>query len=77
MLKTMFYIKNVPVWERVLRITIGLALVLYVLFGQPAMFMSVLSLSSAAFVVLTGFFGVVPHVRPCRAKNQILKMRNP
>lgn len=60
MLKTMFYIKNVPVWERVLRIMIGLGLVLYVLFGQPAMFVSILSLSTAAFVVLTGFFGWCP-----------------
>jgi hypothetical protein len=60
MLKTMFYIKNVPVWERVLRITIGLGLVLYVLLGQPAMFISGLSLFSAAFVVLTGFFGWCP-----------------
>jgi hypothetical protein len=60
MLKTMFYIKNVPVWERVLRITIGLGLVLFVLFGHPAMSISILSLSSATFVVLTGFFGWCP-----------------
>ena len=60
MLKTMFYIKNVPVWERVLRMTIGLMLTVYVLFEHPPMFISVVSLASAVFVVVTGFLGWCP-----------------
>jgi len=60
MLKTMFYTKNVPVWERVLRITLGLGLTLYVILGQPSMFISVISIASAVFVVVTGFVGWCP-----------------
>jgi hypothetical protein len=60
MLKTIFYIKNVPVWERVLRVGLGLALVLYVLFGHPSVLVSVLSLAGAVFVVVTGFLGWCP-----------------
>jgi hypothetical protein len=58
--KTMFYIKNVPVWERLIRASIGLGLIVYVLLGNPSMFLSILSLASAAFVIVTGFFGWCP-----------------
>jgi hypothetical protein len=60
MFKTMFYIKNVPVWERLIRAGIGIALIAYVLLGQPSMLISALSLFSAAFVIVTGFWGWCP-----------------
>ena len=60
MLKTMFYTKNVPVWERTLRIILGLGLTLYVILGQPSMLISAISLASAVFIVVTGFVGWCP-----------------
>ena len=60
MLKTMFYVKNVPVWERILRIALGVALTLYVIIATPAMLITVLSLFTAVFVVVTGFVGWCP-----------------
>lgn len=60
MLKTMFYIKNVPVWERILRVVLGLALVAYVAFGNPTVLLTILSLASAVFVIVTGFVGWCP-----------------
>ena len=60
MFKTMFYIKNVPVWERIIRAGVGIALIAYILLGHPSMFISTLSLASAAFVIVTGFFGWCP-----------------
>ena len=60
MLKTMFYIKNVPVWERILRVALGVALTLYVIIAGPAMLISIIALSTAVFVVVTGFVGWCP-----------------
>ena len=56
----MFYIKNVPVWERVLRVALGLTLTLYLIFGHPTSSLMILSIVSAAFVVITGFVGWCP-----------------
>lgn len=56
----MFYNKNVPVWERVLRVTLGLGLTLYVILGLPSMLISVISIASAVFVIVTGFIGWCP-----------------
>ena len=55
----MFYVKNVPVWERMLRVAIGAALVLYALFalnGTPTWVL----IASAAGLVLSGLFGFCP-----------------
>jgi uncharacterized membrane protein HdeD (DUF308 family) len=60
MFKTMFYIKNVPIWERTLRVALGLILTLYVIFGHPASSVIILSLVSAVFVIVTGFIGWCP-----------------
>ena len=60
MFKTMFYIKNVPVWERIFRVALGLILTLYVIFGHPASSVTILSLASAVFVIVTGFIGWCP-----------------
>lgn len=61
----MFYPKNVPNIERVLRIGLGIAMIALALFGAPlvgelsALAIGVL-LFSAVFVMLTGFIGWCP-----------------
>ena len=60
MFKTMFYIKNVPIWERILRAIIGIVLIGYSVLGHPSLLVSGLSISSAAFVIVTGFLGWCP-----------------
>ncbi len=61
----MVYPKNVPVWERVIRITLGLVLVGIALWGQPLLgamspIVIGLLLVSAVFVAITGFVGWCP-----------------
>ncbi len=55
----MLYVKNVPVWERLLRAIVAMALAAYAVlnFGGA---MSWLLLASAASLVLTGVFGFCP-----------------
>ena len=60
MFKTMFYIKNVPMAERILRAIIGIGLIGYVIFAHPTLLISTISLASAAFVIVTGFLGWCP-----------------
>lgn len=55
----MFYTKNVPVWERVLRFVIGAALVAYALLAANGAVTWAL-IASAAGLVLTGMFGFCP-----------------
>ena len=61
----MFYPKNVPNWERVIRITVGFILVGFALSGQsllghlsPAL--NGIGIISAVLVVATGFVGWCP-----------------
>jgi hypothetical protein len=61
----MLYPKNVPNWERIGRIMVGLVLTVIALWGQP--YLGVMSplvvgllLFSAVFVVVTGFIGWCP-----------------
>lgn len=61
----MFYPKNVPVWERTVRIVIGIVLVIIALadqalFGTPSLLRIVLLIGSAVFLVVTGFIGWCP-----------------
>lgn len=60
MFKTMFYIKNVPMAERILRAIIGIGLIGHVILGHPSMLASAISLASAVFVIVTGFLGWCP-----------------
>ena len=60
MFKTMFYIKNVPVAERIARAITGIALIAYVILGHPTLLITAISLASAAFVIVTGFLGWCP-----------------
>jgi hypothetical protein len=55
----MFYVKNVPVWERVLRVVIGAILVAYALLAVSGAVTWVL-IASAAGLVMSGMFGFCP-----------------
>ena len=57
------YPKNVPNWERIIRIVLGIALLalsIRPLFGIPAVLWTGFLLFNAAFVVITGFYGWCP-----------------
>jgi hypothetical protein len=61
----MFYPKNVPNFERVLRVMVGIILIVLALFGQPLLgevspFGVGLLLFSAVSVMITGFVGWCP-----------------
>lgn len=55
----MFYVKNVPVWERLLRGVAGAALVIYALAALEGT-AAWLSIAAAAGMVLSGLFGFCP-----------------
>lgn len=56
----MLYQKNVPVWERWVRIVIGVALVGYALFGAPSPWALGIVLISAVVLAVTNFVGYCP-----------------
>ncbi len=57
----MFYPKNVPNWERIVRIVLGIALIAIPLllqsFGQIG---AILLIASGVFTIVTGFVGWCP-----------------
>jgi len=55
----MFYIKNVPTWERVLRVIAGLAAVAWAVLAVDGLWGAVAALSAAG-IVLSGLFGFCP-----------------
>jgi hypothetical protein len=55
--KTMLYVKNVPGWERVLRVAVGAAAVSVTTLGGWAGW---LAGASAAGLVMSGLFGFCP-----------------
>lgn len=55
----MFYVKNVPVWERVLRIGGAVALVVYAILNPGSAFSWVL-IGISAGLALSGLFGFCP-----------------
>jgi len=55
----MFYVKNVPTWERVLRVIIGLAAVVWSVLALGG-WLGTLAALSAAGIVLSGLFGFCP-----------------
>jgi len=55
----MFYVKNVPTWERALRVIVGLAVVAWSVLALGGMWGTVLALSAAG-IVLSGLFGFCP-----------------
>jgi antibiotic biosynthesis monooxygenase (ABM) superfamily enzyme len=54
------YRKNLPTWERWLRVILGVALLAYPILAGPPLLLTVLALVSAAVVVVTGFIGFCP-----------------
>jgi hypothetical protein len=56
----MFYRKNLPGWERAMRVVAGLILVAWGLIGLPATPLGYLFAASGAVAILTGFFGFCP-----------------
>jgi hypothetical protein len=55
----MFYVKNVPTWERMLRVVAGLAVVAWSLSALAGLWGTVAALSAAG-IVLSGLFGFCP-----------------
>ena len=56
----MLYRKNLPNWERWLRVIAGMTLVIYGLLGAPSVLIAALALVSAGVVLVTGFVGYCP-----------------
>jgi len=56
----MFYPKNVPNIERIIRIAFGLALTAFALFGTASTPIQLIILASAVVLVATGFIGWCP-----------------
>ena len=56
----MLYRKNLPNWERWLRMIAGMTLVTYGLIGAPSVLIAGLALVSAVVVLVTGFVGYCP-----------------
>lgn len=56
----MFYQKNVPVWERILRVVAGLIVIALTLAFSPSGWLSALIIASAAIFVFFGFVGYCP-----------------
>ncbi|WP_426166833.1 YgaP family membrane protein [Pseudoduganella sp. R-34] len=55
----MFYVKNVPTWERALRVIVGLAVVAWAVLALGGLWGAVVALSAAG-IVLSGLFGFCP-----------------
>ena len=55
----MFYVKNVPTWERVLRVIAGLAVAAWSVLALGGLWGALAALSAAG-IVLSGLFGFCP-----------------
>jgi hypothetical protein len=56
----MFYVKNVPAWERGVRVVAGAAMVVCGLLGLRGQLIGYAIASVGAFTALTGFIGFCP-----------------
>jgi Protein of unknown function (DUF2892) len=56
----MFYTKNLPLWERVLRVVAGLAMLACGLIGLKGLAVGYLVAVSGMITLLTGFVGFCP-----------------
>jgi hypothetical protein len=56
----MFYRKNLPGWERAMRVIGGAMMIGYGLVGMPGAMAGYLIAGSGIMAILTGFFGFCP-----------------
>ncbi len=56
----MFFQKNLPVWERLVRLCLGLLVAVLGYFAAPAPVMAWLGYASGAVLAVTGFIGFCP-----------------
>jgi hypothetical protein len=56
----MLYVKNIPAWERAVRVVAGLAMAACGLFGLKGLAIGYLIAAVGAVTLLTGFVGVCP-----------------
>jgi hypothetical protein len=56
----MFYRKNLPGWERAMRVVAGLVLIAWGWMAFPATMLGYVIMASGATTILTGFFGFCP-----------------
>ena len=56
----MFYRKNLPGWERAMRVIAGIAMIAWGLLGFPGMPLGYVIASGGVVAILTGFFGFCP-----------------
>jgi DUF2892 family protein len=56
----MFYRKNLPGWERALRVIAGIVLIAWGWMTFPATMLGYVIMASGATAILTGFFGFCP-----------------
>jgi hypothetical protein len=56
----MLYVKNVPGWERAVRVVAGLAMIACGLFGLKGLPVGYLIAAVGIFTLLTGFVGFCP-----------------
>ena len=56
----MLYVKNVPAWERAVRVVAGLAMIGCGLLGLKGLAIGYLIAAVGAFTLLTGFVGFCP-----------------
>ena len=68
----MLYIKNLPVWERILRVVVGVVLVGLTLSGIVGTW-GIAIISAAVVLLLTGFIGFCP---ACALAGRRLTKRN-
>jgi len=56
----MFYVKNVPGWERVVRVLAGVLMIACGLIGLAGLLVGYLIAASGVVTILTGFLGFCP-----------------
>jgi hypothetical protein len=56
----MLYVKNVPAWERAVRVVAGLAMIACGFFGLKGLAIGYLIAAVGALTLLTGFVGFCP-----------------
>ncbi|MBI1279436.1 MAG: DUF2892 domain-containing protein [Anaerolineaceae bacterium] len=71
----MFYPKNVPNWERVIRIVLGIGLIIAAILQQPlGLLVALVLIASGIFTIATGFIGWCP---ACALVGRKIKQHQP